>query len=205
MPGCYVESALISDLLQERVRFSLDFQGGLHAGQLLLGGRQQFLQSDDCHLFFAQLAIPSRCVAATAGGVIPVEDSRVAQLAPTEEPRGIQPVGAQIASIFTRLGLVLVTVQEVGLLGRDDGPGGAGWNPWFHSPSRCWRKGELRRCSWWGSLLSSTLLGRVFYYESLVSFSADREVRTTKSRSSHHPFWSPETSSGARKHRNTCI
>lgn len=95
VPGCYVESALISDLPQGRVCFSLDLQGGLRAGLLLLGGRQLFLQSGDCSLYFAQLAIPSPGVAATAGGVIPVEDSRVAQLAPTEDPRGIQPVGAR--------------------------------------------------------------------------------------------------------------
>lgn len=34
----YLESALFSDLFQERVRFSHDFQGGLRGGQLLLAG-----------------------------------------------------------------------------------------------------------------------------------------------------------------------
>ena len=34
----YLESALFSDLFQERVRFSHDFQSGPRGGQLLLAG-----------------------------------------------------------------------------------------------------------------------------------------------------------------------
>ena len=57
----------LRDLIQERVCFSHDVQGGLRGGELLLTGRELLLQPGDFGLLLAQLPATLRAV----GGVFP--------------------------------------------------------------------------------------------------------------------------------------
>ena len=100
---------------------SHDFQGGLRGGQLLLAGRELLFQSGDFRLLLGQLAAFLGAAAGGAGGVVPVEDARVAQPAPLDDLGGMQGVGAQITAALAALDCVFVALQVGELLGRGDG------------------------------------------------------------------------------------
>lgn len=159
------------------MRFSHDFQGGLRGGQLLLAGRELLFQSGDFRLLLGQLAAFLGAAAGGAGGVVPVEDARVAQPAPLDDLGGMQGVGAQITAALAALDCVFVALQVGELLGRGDGA--AAWlvraglggihGPILRHGAGRWVDGGDAHGG------DQSCLGRVPCYESVVSLNPDCE------------------------------